>query len=134
MARTGVKEQSFVWHQKIRHGKLGYEINRNHPIIQSLLQSDAKKQIKQMLDLIEETIPVPMIISDYSEKADEMLNPFEGKKIDEFDGMIQTLYDMYISFGCSPNKAVENIANTEPFIYSPEKIAVFCEREGIDLE
>lgn len=133
LARTGKKEQAFVWHQKVRHGKLGYEINRNHPIIQSLLQSDEKKQIKQMLDLIEETIPVPMIISDYSEKADEMLNPFEGKATDEFDNMIKTLYDMYLSFGCSPTEAVENIAGTEPFIYTPEKVAVFCEKEGINI-
>lgn len=133
LARAGKKEQYFVWHQNIRHGKLGYEINREHPIIQSLLRSNAKQQIKQLLDLIEETIPVPMIISDYSEKAKEMLSPFEGKTIDEYDEMIGTLFDMYISFGCSPEEAVENIANTEPYIYAPEKVAVFCEKEGINL-
>ena len=133
LARAGKKEQYFVWHQSIRHGKLGYEINREHPIIQSLLRSNAKQQIKQLLDLIEETIPVPMIISDYSEKAKEMLSPFEGKTIDEYDEMIGTLFDMYISFGCSPEEAVENIANTEPYIYAPEKVAVFCEKEGINL-
>ena len=98
-----------------------------------MLRSNAKQQIKQLLDLIEETIPVPMIISDYSEKAKEMLSPFEGKTIDEYDEMIGTLFDMYISFGCSPEEAVENIANTEPYIYAPEKVAVFCEKEGINL-
>ena len=131
LARTGKKEQHFVWHQNIRHGKLGYEINRDHPIIQSLLRTSAKQQIKQLLDLIEETIPVPMIISDYSENSKEMLSPFEGKTIDEYDEMIKTLFDMYVSYGCSPNEAVQNIANTEPYIYAPEKIAVFCEKEGI---
>ena len=133
MARIGKKEQCFVWHQNIRHGKLGYEINRKHPIIQNLLCSDVGNQVKQLINLIEETIPVPMIISDYSEKSKEMLNPFEGKTIDEFDDMIKTLYDMYISYGCSPMEAMENIASTEPYIYSPEKIAVFCEKEGINL-
>lgn len=133
LARIGKKEQCFVWHQNIRHGKLGYEINRKHPIIQNLLCSDVGNQVKQLINLIEETIPVPMIISDYSEKSKEMLNPFEGKTIDEFDDMIKTLYDMYISYGCSPMEAMENIASTEPYIYSPEKIAVFCEKEGINL-
>lgn len=117
----------------MRHGKLGYEINRDHPIIKNLLQSDVDGQIKQLIKLIEETIPVPMIISDYSEKTKEMLNPFEGRNTDEFDGMIKTLYDMYLSFGCSPEEAVENIASTEPYIYSPEKVAVFCEQEGIKI-
>lgn len=134
LARKGKKEQFFVWHQKIRHGKLGYVINREHPIISSLLQSDLNKQVKQMLDLIEETIPVPMIISDYAEKADEMLNPFEGKSTDEFDDMIKVLFDMYVSTGCTPMEAIENIASTEPFIYSPEKVSLFCEREGVNFE
>lgn len=132
LARSGKKEQHFIWHQNVRHGKLGYEINRNHPIIRNLLQTDTKGEIKQLLSLIEETIPVPMIISDYSEKSKEMLNPFEGKNTDAFDGMIKVLYDMYCSNGCSPNEAIENIANTEPYIYSPEKVVLFCEREGIN--
>ena len=41
---------------------------------------NAQNTLKQLLDLVEETIPVPMIISDYSEKSDSMLNPFEGKE------------------------------------------------------
>lgn len=133
LARTGKKEQCFVWHQNVRHGKIGYKINRNHPIIKNLLQSDVSNQIKQLINLIEETIPVPMIISDYSEKTKEMLNPFEDRRMDEFDEMIGTLYEMYRSYGCSPSEAVENIANTEPYIYSPEKVAVFCEKEGIKI-
>lgn len=133
LARAGNKEQCFVWHQNIRNGKLGYEINRNHPIINTLLKSDVGSQIKHLIHLIEETVPVPMIISDYSEQSKEMLNPFEGKTTDEFDGMIKSLYEMYLSFGCSKAEAIGNIASTEPYIYSPEKIAVFCEREGIEI-
>lgn len=134
LARKGNKEQFYVWHQNIRQGKLGYSINRDHPIIKALLHSDEQKQIKQLLDLVEETIPVPMIISDYSEKADEMLNPFEGKSIDEFDPMLKSLFDLYLSHGYNPQEAIENIANTEPYIYSPEKVVLFCEKEGIPYE
>lgn len=133
LARSIKKEQCFVWHQNVRHGKLGYKINREHPIIKSLLQLNVSSQIKQLINLIEETIPVPMIISDYSEKGQGMLYPFEGRTTDDFDKMIGTLYEMYLSYGCSPSEAVENIASTEPYIYSPEKIAVFCEKEGIKI-
>ena len=134
LARKGMKEQSFVWHQSIRYGKLGYSINREHPIIRNLLHSEASGQIKQLLTLLEETIPVPMIISDYSEKAGEMLAPFEGKGINEYDDMIKVLYDMYLKAGCTSREALENIASTEPYIYSPEKIVLFCEKEGIPYE
>lgn len=134
LARSGSIEQHFVWHQNIRRGKLGYEINRNHPIIKNLLKSDTNKEIKQLLNLIEETIPVPMIVSDYSEKSKEMLSPFESKSTSDFDDMIKTLYDMYLSFGMSSKEALENIASTEPYIYTPEKVVLFCEREGIKNE
>ena len=134
LARKGKKEQFYVWHQNTRHGKLGYSINREHPIVRTLLESDRNKEIKQLLDLIEETIPIPMIISDYSEKSDEMLTPFEGKNKESFDPMIQQLLDLYLSKGYSEEEAIRNIASTEPFIYAPEKISVFCERKGIQIE
>ena len=121
-----------------------YFLEYNHKAAQVLLTFDvitsaerrknAENTLKQLLDLVEETIPVPMIISDYSEKSDSMLNPFEGKEISEFDGMIKVLYDMYIQNGFSPNEAAANIANTEPFIYNPEKVIMFCEKEGIKYE
>lgn len=134
LARIGKQEQFFVWHQNVRHGKLGYSINRDHPIIRELLKSDANQQIKQLLALVEETVPVPMIISDYAEKSDKMLSPFEGKATGDYDSMIKILYDMYIESGCTSQEAIKNIANTEPYIYAPEKITIFCDKEGINYE
>ena len=134
LARKGQQERFYVWHQSIRNGKLGYSINRDHPIVKKLLDSDHNTEIKQLLDLIEETIPVPMIISDYTEKAEDMLSPFEGKETSSFDNMIVALYSMYIGAGYTPKEAITNIANTEPFIYTPEKIDIFCLKEGIDYD
>ena len=72
--------------------------------------------------------------SEAMEKAGEMLAPFEGKGINEYDDMIKVLYDMYLKAGCTSREALENIASTEPYIYSPEKIVLFCEKEGIPYE
>ncbi len=134
ISRSNKTEQHFVWHQNVRNGKLGYAVNRNHPIVKAMLETELKDQIKQLLDLIEETVPVPMIISDYGEKSKEMLEPYEGKKTDDFDQMIGKLYEHYISLGTKPKDAIESIAGTEPFIYSPEMVELFCERKGIDYE
>ena len=129
LARKSKKEPCYVWHQNVRNGKLGYSINRNHPIIMSLLKTEQRKQVQSLLDLIEETVPVPMIISDHAEKPEEMLAPFEGKNTDEFDEMIQILFEMYLSHGCTEDEAIENIVGTEPYIYAPEKVALFYERK-----
>ncbi|WP_294495276.1 ATP-binding protein [uncultured Ruminobacter sp.] len=133
LARNSSKIQAYVWQQNLRSGKICYSINREHPIIKQLLSSSNKKEVAKLIDLIEETVPVPMIISDYSEKSDEMLNPFEGRTTNQFDDMIDALYEMYRSNGYSPQEAVKNIASTEPYIYAPEKVQLFCEREGIDV-
>lgn len=134
IARKAKKERAYVWHQNLRNGKIGYAINRDHPIVKQMLDSAMGKQVRALLDLIEETVPVPMIISDYSEKPDEMLDPYEGKKKDSFDGMIEEMYKLFREVGYSPEEAVQNIAGTEPFIYSPDKVALFCEKEGINYE
>ena len=63
-----------------------------------------------------------------------MLNPFEGRTTNQFDDMIDALYEMYRSHGYSPEEAIKNIASTEPYIYAPEKVQLFCEREGINYE
>jgi hypothetical protein len=133
IARCANKEKSFIWHQVIRSGKLGYAINRNHPIIKSLLKMEKNNEVSKVIDLIEETVPVPMIISNYTDQPDSLLQPFEKRSTDEFDELIRKLYDYYLDSGYSSNDAIANVANTEPFIYSPEKIQVFCEMEGIDF-
>jgi len=133
IARSAKKEHAYMWHQIVRSGKLGYSINREHPLVKSMLNNDQTNEIAKLIDLIEETIPVPMIISDYSEKSEEMLNPFEGKGTDEFDDMIGKVYNYYLGMGCTPKEAISYVANAEPFIYSPEKVELYCEREGIEI-
>ena len=126
------KEPVFVWNQMVRHGKCGYAINREHPLIKELLKSSMKKEFRQLLEIIEETVPVPTIIQDYNEKAEIMLKPFEGKAIEGYDEKIQMLYELYLSHGCTKKEAIANILNTEPYMYKTEIVQVFCDKEGID--
>ena len=124
-------ESSFVWHEINRKGKIGYQINRNHPLVKMILEGENKKQVKQLLELIEETIPVPTIIAGYSEHSDEMLHPFEGKEVTDADQLIDTLLNIYVANGASPEKALEIIAGLEPFIYDPTIIELYRERKGL---
>lgn len=134
IARQSKTEQAFVWHENYRNGKLGYSINRDHPLIKEMLQGNEGKQIKTLLELIEETIPVPTIISDYSDHSDEMLKPYEGKKIAGIEEAMEALYTVYTSNGASPSKAISMIAGTEPFVYAPDQVELFKEKKGIKDE
>lgn len=77
ITRTSRNDKTYFWHQRIRDGKIGYEINRNHPFVKRLINSEMKQEVQQLLRMLEETIPVPAIISDYSENTDQMLTPLK---------------------------------------------------------
>lgn len=129
--RNADKNKTFLWHQKIKDGKIGYEINREHPLVKKMLNSDKNNEIRDLLNLIEETVPVPMIISDYSSEADKMLSPFEDKNSAVSESMIESVYNLYLQSGMSSEEALKNMAGTEPFLYVPEKIELFREKKGI---
>lgn len=128
ISRKAKTEQAFVWHQIEWHGKIGYALNRNHPLIKDLLSKDRGGKIKTLINIIEETIPVPAIISNYTDSKDS-LNPFENiTKSDKLDKVIEQVYQMYLEQGFSSKEAIEAMAGTEPFIYVPEKLQLFSEK------
>ena len=135
MARSAKVEKKYIWHQFVRDGKLGYNINKEHPIIKSLLDDDKTGRVLQLIELIEETVPVPTIISDYSEQPENMLSPFEGKGLDDCEALLDSLFQTYVTtLNFSPTDAIQQIVNTEPFIYIPEVVVLYCERKGISYE
>lgn len=128
IARKRKTEQAFVWHQIEWHGKIGYALNRNHPLIKDLLSIDRSGKIKALINIIEETIPVPAIISNFTDNKDS-LNPFENiNKSDKLDKVIEQVYQMFLEQGFSSREAIETMAGTEPFIYVPEKLQLFSEK------
>ncbi len=128
ISRKSKNDQTFIWRQIEWHGKIGYALNRNHPLIKELLSKDHGGKIKALLSIIEETIPVPAIISNYTDNKDS-LDPFENiGKSDKLDKVIEQVYHMYLEQGFSSAEAIETMAGTEPFIFVPEKMALFSEK------
>lgn len=129
LARKVKDETTYVWHQNVRNNKLGYAINKEHPLIKKLLEGSNARDIKALLNLIEETVPVPMIISDYTERTDEMRQPYEGMGSESLKGLMEDTYERYLQRGKKPEDAIEQIASMEPFMYYPEDIELLKERK-----
>ena len=99
------------------------------------MDDDKTGRVLQLIELIEETVPVPTIISDYSEQPENMLSPFEGKGLDDCEALLDSLFQTYVTtLNFSPTDAIQQIVNTEPFIYIPEVVVLYCERKGISYE
>lgn len=58
--KRGTQEIVYIWEQKIRRGKVFYQINRKHPVVEALIHTNGE-QMRALLHLIEETIPIATI-------------------------------------------------------------------------
>lgn len=116
------KEDIPVWLPHKWNGKRCYQINKEHPVVKSFVEEfdSNKTKIKRLFKLIEETLPLAMIVINESENKDNQNVPFEGKSISDLVSMVINLYHELIADGHSKEEAIEEILRTEPFNYYPE--------------
>jgi hypothetical protein len=116
------KEDISVWLPHKWNGRRCYQINKEHPLVKSFIEefSHSKTQVRRLFRLVEETLPLAMIIINESENNDNQNIPFEGKSISDLVSMVVTLYQGLIEQGYSKEDATEEILRTEPFNYYPE--------------
>ncbi len=116
------KEDIPVWSHHKRKGRRCYQINRDHPVIQAFIVEHGSNRAKlnRFFHLIEETLPLAMIIVNESEYQDMQQLPFEGKSVADLVAMITELYKSFINNGLSHEEAIEEILRTEPFNHYPE--------------
>ncbi len=76
------KSKMPLWLRYASHSGIAYTLNRNHPLIigsSELVEENDKKKFNEILALIEASLPVEMIYSDYSQ------TPKEFEKIDDVE-------------------------------------------------
>jgi len=68
------------WCAKNRSGRIVYQINKKHPLIESTLKrmGPLSEYAEAMLRLIEETVPVQKIWLDTAEASEDHAIPYEG--------------------------------------------------------
>lgn len=65
LAANSPKDTQFVWNQVTQHGKTFYQIDRDHPLVQALMDgSQRKAEVDVLLKLVEENLPVALISAD----------------------------------------------------------------------
>ena len=111
-----------VWHEKLRHGKRFYSINREHPIIANLLESfnDNDSVLNELLRFIEETVPVPLITIKESEQPECQGSPFENIDQELLRKSMKMMYDRLILNGKKSEEAKAHILSIEPFNLFPQ--------------
>ena len=119
--RIGISNYQPLWlDEKTREGIKKYKINRQHPIIKALLDKEKTKLFQKALKLLEENVPIELILSNQNE--DPSLHELEkqtDKPTDELINLAMELYNIHISQGVPASLARQQIMNATPFNLYP---------------
>ena len=128
MLNAGIKSFDFqsVWKvTKTREDGLEYNINKDHPIIKNIVDSEiiSKKDLNTVLNLIADTLPIETIIQNYSEDPQVFELRSDNKELDEGTvTLAKMMYDSLIISGLSPEISIKQILHIEPFNEYPQLI------------
>ena len=125
--RLGDK-QSVVqaWRTDHFNGGMRYRIDLEHPAVRAVLDEAGAltPQIKTMIRVLEETIPVQRIWLDTTEGRETPLTGFTGDVPTEVKAVLDVMFRNLISKkGLSPELARDRLLHTEPFHNYPDLVA-----------
>jgi hypothetical protein len=115
-----------VWRTEHFQGGMRYRIDLEHPAVRAVLDEAGSltPQVRTMLRIIEETIPVQRIWLDTTEGKETPRTGFAGDPADEVKTVLQTLYrNMVVKKGLNPSLAKKQLLHTEPFQDYPDLVA-----------
>ncbi|MDA7513995.1 ATP-binding protein [bacterium] len=95
-----------VWSIRELRNKWGFKIDPKHPVVEALvsgLDRENKKLFRQILSLLEETVPTEWVRVKESEEPDARRPAFEGKSEKE---ILETIRDFYGIFRQTDTKAM----------------------------
>ncbi len=118
---------AFLWTHLTKRGKSFYRINRDHPLVQKVLESSENRaSVRALFSLIEQTIPAPLIVINNAETPDAFGQPFEGAP-SELRAAMKAVFDAMIEDGRDLTEVARTLLLMEPFNSYPEVATAFLD-------
>lgn len=123
-----------LWREKVRHSRISYEINRDHDAVASALANPTSKNVRTLLRLVEETVPIPLIAINTAERSEEHAGPLVGTTPKAARSLAEDVYRSIRRNGVGHIEAVKRVLSTDPFHLYPELVEVLSNLEEADKE
>lgn len=121
----GTQPVAQAWRVEHLKGGMRYRIDDGHPVVREVLDQagELAPQIKAMIRVIEETVPVQRIWLDTAEGKETPRTGFSSDPPAEVSSVLSAVYrNLVLRKGMSPELARERLLHTEPFHNYPELI------------
>jgi hypothetical protein len=110
----------FTWEPVTRHDKIFYRINREHPLFKRVQATSGDRQVfAAFMRLVEETVPIPHITIENSERPGSHAGPFDHAREREIREIMQQAYDSLLQTGYGANEAIVRLQTIWPFELFP---------------
>jgi hypothetical protein len=121
-----------IWDLKLKEGKKFFSVNEKHPMIESFYSSlDAfgKNEFKKVISLIEETLPLSTLHSEYSDNPDQIHQGTEDPET--IYEIAKTFFLKQQSIGISSDDILKKMKYSSPTAQSYDFIISKLQKEGI---
>jgi hypothetical protein len=120
------QELTYAWKPEHFRGGIRYRIDQAHPAVSAVLAEagELETQVRAMLRVLEETIPVQQIWLDTAEARETPRTGFAEEPADEVQSVLAVMYrNLVLRKGMSAELARHQLLHTEPFNNYPELVA-----------
>lgn len=104
-----------VWMRNVHKGRIRYQINRDHPLIENLIDENETGAVSA-LKLIESYIPIEQVAKDAGSQSPDFVQPITNPE--EYEDLVHACFLVYIRrYGSVPTikQFLEYIKKIEPF-------------------
>lgn len=130
IARANSAPHVYAWDKKVKHGKIFYGINREHPLVKDVISSSGagnKSRVNALLRLLEETVPIAWIVMNNAENPDQQSVPFEQSPPSQVSDIMREIFEALRRGGLTIKEALHRLRTMEPFDRYPEAVEAFAE-------
>jgi Histidine kinase-, DNA gyrase B-, and HSP90-like ATPase len=129
IARANSARHVFAWDKKVKHGKIFYSVNRDHPLVKDVISNSgtSKARVNALLRLLEETVPVAWIVMSNADNPDQQSVPFEQSPSSQICAIMREVFAALRRSDMTAKEALHRLRTMEPFDRYPEAVEAFVE-------
>lgn len=121
-----------IWERKIHNHIIKYNVNKNHDMIKTFIQTipaDQKQIFSRLLEIIADSLPIEGFYSDWAESSQKFA---QGQTIPEaMIGDIKYLASVLLSKGMDQSDFLNSLRTMEPYNTHYDFILDVLKREGV---
>jgi hypothetical protein len=131
LATSSNADRVFTWEPVVRHGKVSYRLNREHPLLKRAQSTSTDRAaFAAFLRLVEETVPYPHITFENSERPGSLAGPFDHVRESDVRQIMEQVYDSLVATGYGTEDAINRLRTISPFELFPSILETIREAKS----